>query len=251
MLGLRRGYVPGVGESGFLGSPDALGVNGARVGPCEQGFRGLRFRSEVARSGRATRRRPSCRLLGVEAQRLAEEDDVRVTTAFRRLLRLPGASVIDVSFGAEGVIVTVRLRRRRRVCSVCGQTGRRLEIHDHRVKRWRHLDLGGSRCVIEMPGAESLSGKPRRSRAIAFAFPPARSGRALRRTRSPAPPAPDLCLRSLAVAGSGSQGSGLPSYQRRQWCADRWSSPAPMVGPGCARRAQPGSRRNVGTTWED
>jgi hypothetical protein len=49
MLGLRRGYVPGVGESGpFLGSPDALGVNGARVGPCEQGFRGLRFRSEVA-----------------------------------------------------------------------------------------------------------------------------------------------------------------------------------------------------------
>jgi transposase len=47
------------------------------------------------------------------------------------------------------VIVTVRLRRRRRVCSVCGQTGRRLEIHDHRIKRWRHLDLGASRCVIE------------------------------------------------------------------------------------------------------
>ena len=41
---------------------------------------------------------------------------MRVTTAFKRLLRLPGASVIDVGFGAEGVIVTVRLRRRRRVC---------------------------------------------------------------------------------------------------------------------------------------
>jgi len=27
---------------------------------------------------------------------------VRVTTAFKRLLRLPGASVADVSFGAEG-----------------------------------------------------------------------------------------------------------------------------------------------------
>ena len=40
-----------------------------------------------------------------------------------RLLRLPGASVTDVSFGAEGVIVTVRLRRRRRVCSGCGQLG--------------------------------------------------------------------------------------------------------------------------------
>jgi transposase len=74
---------------------------------------------------------------------------VRVTTAFKRLLRLPGAGVADVSFGAEGVIVTVRLRRRRRVCSGCGQTGRQLEIHDRRIKRWRHLDLGASRCVIE------------------------------------------------------------------------------------------------------
>ena len=74
---------------------------------------------------------------------------MRVSTAFNRLLRLPGASVIDVSFGAEGVLVTVRLRRRRRVCGRCGQTGRRLEIHDRRVKRWRHLDLGANRCVIE------------------------------------------------------------------------------------------------------
>ncbi len=78
---------------------------------------------------------------------LRREDDVRVTTAFNRLLRLPGAAVIDVSFGAEGVIVTVRLRRRRRVCSVCGQVGG--SIHDRRLKRWRHLDLGANRCVIE------------------------------------------------------------------------------------------------------
>jgi len=65
------------------------------------------------------------------------------------MLRLPGASIVDVSFGAEGVIVTVRLRRRRRVCSRCGQTGRQLEIHDRRLKRWRDLDLGANRCVIE------------------------------------------------------------------------------------------------------
>jgi transposase len=65
------------------------------------------------------------------------------------MLRLPGASIVDVSFGVEGVIVTVRLRRRRRVCSRCGQTGRALEIHDRRLKRWRHLDLGANRCVIE------------------------------------------------------------------------------------------------------
>jgi transposase len=74
---------------------------------------------------------------------------VRVATAFKRLLRLPGASVVDVGFGAEGIVVTVRLRRRRRVCARCGQTGRQLEIHDRRRKRWRHLDLGANRCIIE------------------------------------------------------------------------------------------------------
>ena len=73
---------------------------------------------------------------------------MRVSTAFNRMLRLPEASVIGVEFGHEGVIVTVRLRRRRRVCSQCGQVGR-LPIHDRRVKRWRHLDLGASRCFIE------------------------------------------------------------------------------------------------------
>jgi hypothetical protein len=41
------------------------------------------------------------------------KSDVRVTTAFKRPLSLPGASVLpcsNVGFGAEGVIVTVRLR---------------------------------------------------------------------------------------------------------------------------------------------
>src|SRR5207237_6106740 len=104
---------------------------------------------EVARNAR-TGRRPRRQAAGCSKdQRLAKEDDGRVTTAFKRMLRLPGASVTDVAFGAEGVIVTVRLRRRRRVCSRCGQTGRFLEIHDRRLKRWRHLDLGASRCVIE------------------------------------------------------------------------------------------------------
>ena len=67
----------------------------------------------------------------------------------KRLLRLSGASVVDVGFSGEGVVVTVRLRRRRPVCSGCGQTGRRLEIQDRRVKRWRHLDVGANRCFIE------------------------------------------------------------------------------------------------------
>ncbi len=46
---------------------------------------------------------------------------MRVTTAFNRLLRLPGASVTDVEFSPMGVIVSVRLKRRRRVCGRCGQ----------------------------------------------------------------------------------------------------------------------------------
>jgi transposase len=72
---------------------------------------------------------------------------VRVTTAFNRMLGLPGGWVRDVEFGERAVIVTVALRRKRPVCSGCGARG--LKIKDHRVKRWRHLDLGGLRCVIE------------------------------------------------------------------------------------------------------
>jgi transposase len=76
---------------------------------------------------------------------------MRVVTAFKRMLGLEGwASVTDVSFDQRGVGVTLKLRaRRRRVCSVCGQTGRRLEIVDYRTKRWRHLDLGVNRCLLE------------------------------------------------------------------------------------------------------
>lgn len=72
---------------------------------------------------------------------------MRVSTAFNRMLRLPGAWVKDVAFSGEGVIVTVTLRRRGRVCSGCGARG--LQVKDRRVKRWRHLDLGSSRCFIE------------------------------------------------------------------------------------------------------
>jgi transposase len=81
----------------------------------------------------------------------AKEGDMRVVTAFKRMLCLDGrASVTDVSFDHRGVIVTLRLpKRRRRVCSVCGQTGRHLEIVDYRAKTWRHLDLGVNRCLLE------------------------------------------------------------------------------------------------------
>ena len=72
-----------------------------------------------------------------------EEGDVRVTTAYNRMLELAGAWVRDVAFGEGAMIVTVALRRKRPICSGCGARG--LKINDHRVKRWRLLDAGGSR----------------------------------------------------------------------------------------------------------
>jgi transposase len=71
---------------------------------------------------------------------------MRVSTAFNKLLRLQGASVTGVTFGVEGVVVAVRLRRRRAVCSGCGG---KAPIHDRSVRRWRHLDLGAQRCHLE------------------------------------------------------------------------------------------------------
>ncbi len=72
---------------------------------------------------------------------------MRVTTAFNRLLALPGARVTDVSFTAEGVVVEVALHRRRAACSGCGQVVG--AVHDRHLRRWRHLDLAAQRCFIE------------------------------------------------------------------------------------------------------
>jgi transposase len=73
---------------------------------------------------------------------------MRVTTAFNRMLQIPGASVASVCFQSEGVVVGVRRRGRRLVCPRCGCIGR--VGYDHRrQRRWRHLDLGGVRCFVE------------------------------------------------------------------------------------------------------
>ena len=65
------------------------------------------------------------------------------------MLELPGAWVRDVAFGEQAMIVTVALRRKKPICSGCGARG--LPIKDQRVRRWRHLDVGGVRCVVECP----------------------------------------------------------------------------------------------------
>jgi transposase len=72
--------------------------------------------------------------------------DVRVTTAFNRILALVGATVASVTFAPEGIVVGLRRRRRKLVCP-CGWKTR--SVHDRSTRRWRHLDLGGSRLWLE------------------------------------------------------------------------------------------------------
>ncbi len=67
---------------------------------------------------------------------------MRVTTAFNRLLALPGISVREVSFEADTVVVEVVLRRRRLHCPECEfSTAAR---YDRRpvLSSWRHTDMG-------------------------------------------------------------------------------------------------------------
>jgi transposase len=108
-----------------------------------------------------------------------EEARTRVTTAFNRLLEVPGASVVAVSFEREGVVVGVRRRSRRLVCPRCGCVGRG-SYDRRRRRRWRHLDLGGVRCYLECelrrfgcPGCERVV-----TEAVPWARPAARFTRA-------------------------------------------------------------------------
>jgi transposase len=71
---------------------------------------------------------------------------VRVCTAFNKMLGIPGASVAGVSFGPEGVVVALRRRRAKLTCP-CGW--RTWAVYDRHTRRWRHLDLGTSRCYLE------------------------------------------------------------------------------------------------------
>jgi transposase len=71
---------------------------------------------------------------------------MRVTTAFNRMLAIPGASVASVEFTPVGVVVGLRRRSRRLRCP-CGWSTR--ATYDRAVRRWRHLDLGACRLYLE------------------------------------------------------------------------------------------------------
>ena len=73
---------------------------------------------------------------------------MRVTTAFKRLLDLPGVTVTDVDFSEVRAVVTVKLRQRRLRCPECSFTT--MARYDSRpvLSSWRHLDLGRWRLEV-------------------------------------------------------------------------------------------------------
>lgn len=73
---------------------------------------------------------------------------MRVTTAFKRLVRLAGINVASVVFSEAAVVVTVSLRRRCLVCPECDySTWSRYDTRPVESE-WRHLDLGAWRLGL-------------------------------------------------------------------------------------------------------
>jgi len=70
---------------------------------------------------------------------------VRATTAFNKMLAVPGAHVVGVTFTPSGIVVDLRRRARRLSCP-CGWSTR--AVYDRSVRCWRGLDLGATRVFL-------------------------------------------------------------------------------------------------------
>ena len=76
---------------------------------------------------------------------------MRVTTLFKRLLRLGRERVVSVELTGEGdgerlVVGVARPKRRRMVCSGCGY--RTMAVYDRSLRSWRHLDALRTRVIV-------------------------------------------------------------------------------------------------------
>jgi transposase len=71
---------------------------------------------------------------------------VRVSTAFNKLLNVIGATVASVTFTATGTVVDLRRRRAKLRCP-CGW--KTWAVYDRSTRRWRHLDLAGSKLWLQ------------------------------------------------------------------------------------------------------
>ena len=70
---------------------------------------------------------------------------MRATTAFNKVLAIPGACVAAVTFTPEGIVVDLKRRGKRLRCS-CGWSTR--AVYDRSTRSWRGLDLGATKLVL-------------------------------------------------------------------------------------------------------
>jgi transposase len=70
---------------------------------------------------------------------------VRATTAFNKMLAIPGAHVTGVVFSLDGVVVDLGRRARRLRCP-CGWSTR--AVYDRSRRSWRGLDLGATKVFL-------------------------------------------------------------------------------------------------------
>lgn len=70
---------------------------------------------------------------------------MRATTAFNKMLAIPGANVAAVTFTPEGIVVDLTRRSKRLRCP-CGWSTR--AGYDRSRRSWRGLDLGASKLLL-------------------------------------------------------------------------------------------------------
>lgn len=101
---------------------------------------------------------------------------MRVTTAFNRMLAIPGAWVASVAFAPEGIVIGLRRRSSRLRCPCGWSTTSR---YDSSVRRWRHIDAGASRLWLEadIRRVDCRSCGRVRTEEVAWARPGARHSR--------------------------------------------------------------------------
>lgn len=70
---------------------------------------------------------------------------MRATTAFNKMLQIPGAHVTGIRFTPEGIVVDLARRARRLRCP-CGWST--AAVYDRSVRCWRGLDLGATKLFL-------------------------------------------------------------------------------------------------------
>jgi hypothetical protein len=90
-----------------------------------------------------------------DGQQQARRSDMRVATAFKRMLGLPGLGVQDVQLSPGEVLVVAPRRSRAKRCPGCG-VRRGVTVKDWRTKRGRHLDIAAGRVCDRDRAAQTV-----------------------------------------------------------------------------------------------